>query len=530
MNIAIVASILTVLVGLFYKGHKNWLMTWLQNFCGSLFVFSGWVKAVDPLGTAYKMEQYFAEFESTFSETWMSFVAPMFPWLSEHAILFSVFMIVFEIVLGLMLLMGAKPKFTSWAFLLLVVFFTFLTGFTYLTGYVPEGVNFFEFGKWGPYVETNMKVTDCGCFGDFLKLKPKISFLKDVFLLFPALWFVFRHKDMHQLFSAGVRNLIVGLSIVGLTVYCMSNYLWDIPSNDFRPFKVGENIGIRKAIEATAASNVPVLAYELRNKETGHVVRVPYTQYLKEFQNYPKEEWDAEQIRGDQTITVVKDANGRASILKFYEEIPAEQLSDYLTSHFELTGDTTVIPIATTKISDFDITDMDGNEKTWEVLQTPNYSFMIVAYKLYFEEGQENRMVYDTTYTYDTIAIEGTDSVYVERKVADVQARQVSQSVYDFDDDYVARYTEVVNPVLEAAQKEGVEAFAITAYGDPAMIEDFRHETQSAYPFYLADDIMLKTIVRSNPGIVLLKNGEIIQKWPYKQLPSYEEIKANWMK
>ena len=96
-----------------------------MTLTGALFIFSGWVKAIDPLGTAYKMEQYFAEFESTFEHTWFSFLAPMFPFLSEYAISFSVFMIIFEIVLGLMLLIGAAPKFTSWAFFLLVAFFTF---------------------------------------------------------------------------------------------------------------------------------------------------------------------------------------------------------------------------------------------------------------------------------------------------------------------------------------------------------------------------------------------------------------------
>jgi len=147
IGVGVAAAILTAITEFVFKARKNWLVSYLQNYAGALFIFSGWVKAIDPLGTAYKMEQYFAEFESTFSETLFSFMAPLFPWLSGFAIYFSVFMIVFEIVLGVMLIIGSRPKFTAWAFMLLVGFFTFLTGFTYLTGYVPEGVNFFSFGQ-----------------------------------------------------------------------------------------------------------------------------------------------------------------------------------------------------------------------------------------------------------------------------------------------------------------------------------------------------------------------------------------------
>ena len=203
---------------------KNFLLSFLQNFTGGLFIFSGVVKAVDPLGTAYKMEQYFAEFETTFAGTKAAFLAPTFPALAEYAIAFSVFMIVFEIVLGIALLNGAMKKFASWAFFLMVLFFTFLTGFTYLTGYVPEGVNFFQFGQWGDYESTSMKVTDCGCFGDFLKLKPKTSFFKDLFLLIPAILFLFHYKEMHQLFKSSTRTMILGGVGVALLIYCLSNY------------------------------------------------------------------------------------------------------------------------------------------------------------------------------------------------------------------------------------------------------------------------------------------------------------------
>ncbi len=443
ISIAVVALVLTLIMGGGLRKVNNWLISYLQNFCGALFVFSGLVKAVDPLGTAYKMEQYFAEFESLFEETWFAFLGPLFPWLNEYALTFSVVMIVLEIVLGVMLLLGAARRFTAWAFFLLVVFFTFLTGFTYLTGYVPEGVHFFQFSQWGEYVETNMKVTDCGCFGDFLKLEPRISFFKDLVLLMPALLFVWMPEKMHQLLSRAGRWGTIAALTAGLTVYCFSNFAWDIPHTDFRPFKEGVNIRERKAMEEEAQANVEILSYRMTNRETGQVVELPYQQYLKEFRQYPKEEWKLEQVKSE-------------------PEVPR------------------------TKISDFEVSDVDNNDVTEELLSIPGYHFMIVAHKLYGEAG-------------------------------------------DWEEGYLEAWQNSVNPVMAAAEQAGMPVYAITAYADPARIEDFRHAAQSAYPFYQADDILLKTIVRSNPGIVLMRDGEIIQKWHYKQLPSFGQIQEQYV-
>ena len=123
--VGIAAILLTLITVFVFKKKDNYIMSYIQNFVGALFVFSGWVKAVDPLGTAYKMEEYFAEFEATFQGTWFSFIAPIFPLLNNYVVIFSVAMIVFEIILGIMLITGHKPKFTAWAFLILVAFFTF---------------------------------------------------------------------------------------------------------------------------------------------------------------------------------------------------------------------------------------------------------------------------------------------------------------------------------------------------------------------------------------------------------------------
>lgn len=490
LYIAIAAAVLTALTGFVFKAQKSWLMTYLQHFCGSLFIFSGFVKAVDPLGTAFKMEQYFAEFFYTFKDTALSGIAPVFPWFSGHSVLFSIVMIVFEIALGVMLLLTYRPKLTSWLFLLLVLFFTALTGFTFLTGYVPSGVNFFEFGQWGEYVKTNMRVTDCGCFGDFLKLKPKVSFFKDVFLLLPALYFVFKHRDMHELFTPKANRLIVWGLVVVSTIFCWRNTFWNEPVFDFRPFRAGVDVRAQKNKEmAEEEEAFRVTAYKMTNKATGRVVTMPIAQYTKEYEKFPTELWELEQIKKD---------------------------PDYEHS----------------KISEFDISAADGTNMTDALLFDSGYFLMVVAYKIETLNGRqtESSTVNDTTFVVDTVRVAGTDSFTLMKKVQSVAPKQVEVEVIAFDPEYERRFTEIINPVMKAAEGTGVKLFAVTAPNDPAVIEDFRHATQSAYPFFTADDLLLKTIQRSNPGIVLWKDGKILQKWHYKDMASFEEMKAKYLK
>ena len=484
--VTIAAVVLTALV-FFKKIHKNIFVSFWQNFCGAFFLFSGYVKAIDPLGTAYKMEQYFAEFQATFEPTWFSFIAPLFPWLSSFAIQFSVFMIVLEIVLAIMLLIGARPKFASWLFMIIVLFFTVLTGFTFLTGYVPSGATFFEFGKWGAYMESNMKVTDCGCFGDFIKLIPKTSFFKDIFLMVPALLLVWKNKNMHQWLTISWRSIITLITTGAVLIYCWSNYVWDIPHADFRPFKVGVNIPAQKLAEDTALENVEVTAYLLKNKESGEVKKLAYDDYLKNFAQY-KGKWEVlEQIKTE----------------------PA---------------------IKSTKISEFDVSDLEGQSMTDDILNAKGYSFMLIAYQLK-GEGSVMRevMVKDTSYVRDTITIEN-DSIAVVQRIDKVEEKTVMVEDHLWKADYLKKYIEVMNPVMNKAMAEGYKAYLITSYQGAEILDDFAADAAIKYPIYEADDILLKTIVRSNPGLLLLKDGEVIQKWHVSKMPAADALWSKYLK
>ena len=120
-----------------------------RYFVGFLFIFSGLIKLNDPIGFSFKLEEYFGP--TVFN---LDFLIPI-------VLPMAIFIVILEVVLGIFLIIGFKKKFTLWSLLLMIIFFTFLT--------------------W--YSAYFNKVTDCGCFGDAIKLTPWESFTKDVVLL-----------------------------------------------------------------------------------------------------------------------------------------------------------------------------------------------------------------------------------------------------------------------------------------------------------------------------------------------------------
>ncbi|MCB0376020.1 MAG: DoxX family protein, partial [Sinomicrobium sp.] len=436
----LVLTVLTKLV----KKTDNVFLSFLQHFCGVWFVFSGIVKAIDPIGTAYKMEDYFAAFENTFAGLQNSFsgLAPLFPTLSEYSAGFSIFMIVLEITLGVMLILGYSRRLTAWLFMLIVLFFTFLTGFTYLTGYVPMEANFFDFAKWGPYVDTQMRVTDCGCFGDFIKLDPKISFFKDLGLLIPAFIFLFRSKNMHQLFTARGRNILTALTAVVTLLFCWQYTYRDLPMVDFRPFYEGANIRDRKALEEEARSNIEIIGWVMENTKTGAVetAMIPLERYAELTAKYPK------------------DAGWK--------------VKDQIKTEPSIEKDGKRIPITETKVSAFDIESENG-PLTEDILNEKGYSLMIMAYKFYGEKTTQTVVVPDTTWAYDTLRV-NADSMRIERRVAEVGTKKVKQEIYLASAGYGDIFRSKINPLAAAATEAGWKVYAVNTYQDSEVAEMFR--------------------------------------------------------
>lgn len=188
-----------------------------QVFVGLLFIVSGLVKANDPLGLSYKMQEFFELWNTGFAPG--SFVRNTFLFFHDASLALSVFMIALEIVAGVALLIGWRKKFVLWLLLVLIVFFTFLTGYAFLSG----------------------KFTNCGCFGDCLPITPLASFLKDILLLALILFLLAGQRRIQPVSTPRLRTALLVFSLLfslGLQWYAL-NYL---PLADCLPFRRGNNI------------------------------------------------------------------------------------------------------------------------------------------------------------------------------------------------------------------------------------------------------------------------------------------------
>ncbi|GAB3013153.1 BT_3928 family protein [Spirosoma pulveris] len=177
---------------------------------GIVFIFSGLIKLNDPVGTQIKFEEYFEVFAQD-----LPFMHNFFMALVPFTLAMSVLFCAAEVILGVALLASYKPKVTVWLLFFLITFFTFLTFYS----------AYFD------------RVTDCGCFGDAIKLKPWTSFTKDIVLMVLIL-FIIGHRNRLRSRNTG---WLVGITIVltlGLGIYAVQF----LPPIDMLPYAVGKSI------------------------------------------------------------------------------------------------------------------------------------------------------------------------------------------------------------------------------------------------------------------------------------------------
>jgi len=384
------------------KSQKtNYLLCFARIFTGLLFMFSGFIKANDPTGFGYKLEEYFHVFHTDF--------------LNDYATAIAIVVCALEIILGIWLLLGFYKKLVAWGLLLLIIFFTFLTFYS----------AFFEV------------VTSCGCFGDAIPLTPWQSFGKDLVLLALILIiFVYRNQITPLIKDPTNRGLVATFTAVlsfGIGIYTFM-YL---PFIDFLPYKIGNNIPSLMVLPEGKEGDVYEQIYSMKNVKTGETKTITDKIYMSE--------------------KVWEDTNW---------EIVGEPQSKLVKKGYQI------------PITDLLITDAEGNDHTQEIINNPYYNLIIVAKDL----SKAN--------------VEALDKI---NKIAT-----------KLTEDYNLRIV-----LLTASSSE-----------DSDYLSDKLHLISE---IFYDDLIPLKSMIRANPGVLLLKSGTVIDKWHYNAIPDAKDIEERYL-
>ena len=224
-----------------------------RTLLGVVFVFSGVVKAIDPLGTVYKIEDYLKAFGGFFTD--------LLP-LAEAA---AWGLIVLELLLGVCMLLNVRTQWTAWISLLFYCLMTPLTLYIALTN----------------------PVSDCGCFGDAIVLTNWQTFWKNVVLIILAILLIALRKSVRELWQPWVEGVIAIVTIV-LAVAFMGWTKNHLPIKDFRPYKIGNHLPTLMEYPEDAEQD----QYEITLVYEQNGVEQTFT-----IENYPK---------GDSTWTYVR--------------------------------------------------------------------------------------------------------------------------------------------------------------------------------------------------------------------------------
>jgi hypothetical protein len=365
---------------------KKFLDQFSRFLVGGLFIFSGLIKLNDPVGTEIKMEEYFEVFAVDFGSFFLFF--------KPFALEIGLILIVLEVVLGVAVLLYYQMSITTTIMLLLIIFFTFLTGYSAITN----------------------AVTDCGCFGDAIKLTPWQSFYKDIVLtVFVLHLFWYRRQYRPVLYSREGHGVIAGVTIISLSlgIYAIRH----LPFIDFRAYRIGNHIPTQMKPEMQAKYE-----YTFKRKDTGE--EITSEKYL--------------------TDTLV------------YQYIGIHQTNE---------GDSRT----KAKITDYAVFNTDNEDVTQGTFEGAKLLFIIQ----------------DAT-------VASTQNIH-----------RIRQLIKDLD---------------------GKVEMMILTSSSGTTFEAFRHEQQLAVPYYFADATVLKTIVRSNPGITLWVDGTVKAMWHHHDTPEAAEV------
>lgn len=363
---------------------------------GLVFIFSGFVKSVDPYGTAYKIIEYMGAFGFTDFINAM----PLLP------ILLSIFLCSLEFIVGILLVLGYFKKSINWLVGLMMLFFTVLTFIDALTN----------------------KVSDCGCFGDAIKLTNWQTFWKNIILdILLILSFIFDKLKLSASVNKRYGRMIGGIIILLVLCFTFLNAVYE-PIVDFRPWKEGNRMVPK------LQDQKPPVSYALyRNNKTSQEREFGMEELMKAYQEDSNfiSNWTFISSRVLNTNTIAADGFSMVGVL-------------------------------------------DDKDQSFEILSHPGITFIFTIVNL------------------------------------DFPSKKSIQKIAKFE---------------KEATKYGCQTAIITSSSVKKWALFTEKYNWKNILIYSTDDKAIETMMRSNPGIVMMKDGVVQKKWSWRCLPNFKDLK-----
>jgi len=319
------------------------------------------------------------------------------------------------------------------------------------------------------------KVSDCGCFGDAIKFTPWQSLIKDlVILIFALPVFLLRNTIVINTEEEDKKYFLASLMFIAIFTSFMLD--WSFPIWFALAFFVltmlVKKISSGKSTGFIILGLAVVLSLSFSFHTYSHLPIKDYRPYAVG-KNIPAQMTVPEGVQGDiyETIFVYKNSDTGEDKTFDQSNYPWQDSTWVWVS----TDNNLISKGYEPPVHDFVITDSDGYELQEDILAEEEAVVLVIFY--------------------------------------DMQKSSVGAM-------------EKVNAFVNEAEENGTYVYGLTAslYDE---VEEFKHANQVPITFYSADETMLKTVVRSNPGIVIIKKGDVIGKWHYNDLPTFNELKKS---
>ena len=525
--------------GIFVFQGRLMMANVARVFVGSLFIVSGLIKANDPIGFAYKLEEYFEDGALAYRMKEL-FGMPGFSlnFLIDSALTFAILICIIEIILGVLVIIGGKIKLVSYLLALMMLFFTFLT---WHTASCNSKTTFLDRDTYSitssiaqlkiQEAKTNKEikivsksadevvvderkhpqcVSDCGCFGDALKgsvgrsLTPSESLWKDIVLVYLVFWIFLAQwiikpnsKKQNVKFIIAALLLTTGLSLIfgwyfpiGFVLFAVIGSLW---VHNRGGYFLGNHWGSVLFLIVICSLFI------------GYVMRY---QPLKDFSPFAEGKnliWEMHDGKEGKTESEFVLKNKKTGKLETYSEkkyMSNSKLWEEKNYKFISKNDNVLLASRLPTISDqFD-----------PFIDTKDLTKAELNLKFVSEKIKKNP---------DETNLSFKNEVVREKQIFILCVQNLKTANW--------KKVNLIRSIFVYCKSNDIPFIMITN-ASRNEINHFRSENDFNLPIFLNDGTGLKSIGRSNPTLLIIQHGIVKAKYPHRSIPTVDWLKINVLK